>query len=112
MDHLALQVGVIHHVEIDNADATHTGCRQIQQQGRAEAASAHAQHRGGLEPLLPLHAHFGQDQMPGKTSHLIGAELNAAGVGRKHGRWDQLSILHGKRWGWAGGSGNHQATSS
>ena len=93
------------------ADAAHTSGGQIEQQRRTQTTRAHAQHGRCLEALLPLHAHLGQDQVPGKTGHLIGAELNAAGIGRKHGRWDQLSIVHGRRCGRAGGSRIHQPSS-
>jgi len=110
--HLALQVGVVDHIEIDDAEAAHPGGGQIEQQRRAQPACAHTKHRGGLEPLLALHADLGQDQVAAVAGDLIGAELDAAGVGRKHGRWDQLSILHGRRWGGAGGWQIHHPTSS
>jgi hypothetical protein len=54
VDDLALQVGLVHHVEIDNADAANASGGQIQQQRRPQAARAHAEHASGLEPLLPL----------------------------------------------------------
>ena len=86
MDHLALQVAVVDHIEIDDAQAAHARGGQVEQQGRTQAAGAHTQHRGRLETLLPRHAHLRQDQVPGETGHLIGAELNTADVGRKHGK--------------------------
>jgi hypothetical protein len=52
VDHLPLQVGHIHHIKIDNADPPHAGCRQVQQQGRAKAACADAQHFARFQPLL------------------------------------------------------------
>ena len=91
VDHLALQVAVVHHVEIDDAQAPYPGSSQIKQQGRAEAAGANAEHRSRLEALLALHAHLGQDQVPGKASHLIGAQADATGIGGKHGRF-QLQV--------------------
>ena len=91
VDHLALQIAVVNHVEIDNAQAAHTRRRQIEQQWRTQAAGANAKHRSGLEALLPLHPNLGKDQVPGKTGHLIGAELNTAGVGRKHGKQERVA---------------------
>jgi hypothetical protein len=38
VDHLALQVGEIHHVEIDHADAADAGGGQVQAERRAQAA--------------------------------------------------------------------------
>ena len=91
MDHLALQIAVVNHVEIDNAQATHPRRRQIEQQGLAQAAGANAKHRSCFEALLPLHPNLGKDQVPSKTGHLIGAELNTAGVGRKHGKQERVA---------------------
>ena len=85
VDHLALQVGVIDHVEVDDADAANAGCGQVQQQRRTQAAGANAEDGRGFEPLLALHAHFRQDQVARKTGHLIGAQLDAGGVKGKHG---------------------------
>ena len=70
----------------DMIEAAHARGGQVEQQGRTQAAGAHTQHRGRLETLLPLHAHLRQDQVPGESGHLIGAELNTADVGRKHGK--------------------------
>ena len=44
MDHLTLQIRVIDHIAIHNADPAHAGRRQIQQQWRAQATTTHTQH--------------------------------------------------------------------
>ncbi len=64
VQHLALQVAEIDHVEIDQADAADAGGGEVQAQRRAEAAGADEQDAGGLEPLLPVHADFGHDEVP------------------------------------------------
>ena len=89
MDHLPLQVAVIHHIEIHDAEAADTSCRQIQQQRRAQTTGADTQHRGPLEPLLALHPHFRQDQMPREAGDFVGTELDAADIRGKHGGGSQ-----------------------
>ncbi|BAU40204.1 hypothetical protein O77CONTIG1_00001 [Leptolyngbya sp. O-77] len=63
MDHLPLQVGVIHHVKIHNADAANTRRRQIEQQRRTQPARADAEDAGRLQPFLPLYTDLRQDQV-------------------------------------------------
>ena len=63
VDHLALQVGVIHHVVIHQADAPDPGRRQVQRHRRAQPARADDQHRGGFELALPFQPDFGDEQV-------------------------------------------------
>ena len=63
VNHLALQVGEIDHVEIHQADAADAGGGQIQAERRAEPAGAHQQHLGGLQLQLAFHPHLGDDQV-------------------------------------------------
>ena len=63
VQHLALQVGVIHHVEIDHAEGSHAGCGQVKRQRRAESARPDAEHARGLKLLLAGHADLGHDQV-------------------------------------------------
>src|SRR5208337_5481530 len=60
---LALQVGVVHDVEIHNAQRANACGRQIERERRAESACSNAQDFRGLQLLLALHAHLGHDQM-------------------------------------------------
>ena len=53
VDNLALQVAVVHHVEIHDADAAHARRRQVQRQRRAQPARADQQHAAALQLLLP-----------------------------------------------------------
>ena len=72
MDHLALQVAVVNDVKIDDAEASHPSCRQIQQQGGTQTTGTDTQHRSSLQPLLALHPHLREDQVPCKSRNLIG----------------------------------------
>ena len=49
---LALQVGLVDHVEVQDADAADPGRGEVEQGRRPEAAGADAEHRGRLEPAL------------------------------------------------------------
>ena len=60
---LPLQVGVVHHIEVDQAQRAHARGRQIQRQRRSQPARADAQHARRFQLLLALHAHLGHDQM-------------------------------------------------
>ena len=71
VDHLALQVGEVDHVEIDQADAADAGRGQVQPERRAQAAGAHQQHLGRFQLQLALHAHFGHDQVPAVAQDLV-----------------------------------------
>jgi hypothetical protein len=63
VDDLALQVGVIHHVEVHDAECAHARSRQIESQRRAQPARANTQHPRCLQLLLPFHADLGHDEM-------------------------------------------------
>jgi hypothetical protein len=63
VDDLALQVGVIDHVEVHNAERADARGRQVKRQRRTESARSDAQDFRGLQLLLPFHAHLGHDQM-------------------------------------------------
>ena len=79
VDHLALQVGEIHHVEIHQADAPDAGGGQVQAERRAQAARAHQQDLGGFELLLPLDPHFRDDQVAAIAQDLIVRERDLFG---------------------------------
>ena len=64
VQHLALEVAEIDDVEIDEADPADAGRGEVQPERRAEPAGADQQDAGRLQPLLPLHADFGHDQVP------------------------------------------------
>ncbi len=68
---LSLQIGVIDDVKIDDAQPPHACRGQIKAQRRAESAGANHEHLGLGELELPLHAHFGHDQVPAVTLDLL-----------------------------------------
>ena len=74
VDHLALQVGEIDHVEIDEADATDAGGRQVQAEGSAEAAGADQQHLRLFQLLLAFDADFRNDQVAAVAQDFIFGE--------------------------------------
>ena len=71
VNHLPLQVGEIHHVEIHQADAADARRRQIQPERRAQAARADQQHLGLLQLQLAFHADFRHDQMAAVAQNLV-----------------------------------------
>ena len=74
VDDLPLQIGVVHHVEVDQAQRAHAGRGQIERQRRAESAGADAQHARRLQLLLPVHAHLGHDQVARVAQDFIVAQ--------------------------------------
>src|SRR5437762_8269892 len=52
VDHLALQVALVHNVEVYDADTTHARCCQIQGKGRTQPARADEQYAAALQLLL------------------------------------------------------------
>ena len=75
--------------------------RQVHQRGRAQAAGADAQHLGVLQPLLPGHAHVGDDQVARVTADLVDGQLG--------GRLDQRWQRHGSSPETAGPGSVHPA---
>jgi hypothetical protein len=60
---LALQVGEVHHIMVDEPQRAHPGGREVEGHRRAEAAGTHDQHAGGLEALLPLRPHARENEV-------------------------------------------------
>ena len=50
-------------IEIDKAESADAGRGQIERKRRAETAGADAKNARGLELLLALHTHLGQDDV-------------------------------------------------
>ena len=61
--HLALQVGQLDAIAVEQAERAAAGRRQVQRRRRAEAAGAHHQHPRRLEPLLAGGADLGERQV-------------------------------------------------
>ncbi|SLF00733.1 Uncharacterised protein [Mycobacteroides abscessus subsp. massiliense] len=64
VDDLALQVGLVDHIELDDADGADTRSGQVQQRRGSQPAGADDEHLGVLEAFLPVHTQVGNDQMP------------------------------------------------
>ncbi len=80
VDDLALQVGLVDDVEVDEADGADAGCGEVEGHRRAEAAGADAEHLGGLELLLAFHADLGEDEVAGVAGDLLVGELGEGGL--------------------------------
>ena len=78
MDHLALEVGEVDLVVVDDAQRAHPGGRQIQRRGRAQAAGSEQQHLGVEQLLLALGADLGNQQVARVALALL------AGEGARH----------------------------
>src|SRR5262249_17316897 len=75
VEHLALQVGEVHHVKIDQPEPADARGGEVQRQGRAEAAGADQQDAAGLEALLALEPDLGHDQVAAVPGHLVPRQL-------------------------------------
>ena len=86
VDDLALQIGLVDDVELDDAEGSHPGGREVHQGGGPQATRADAQHSGVLEPLLPDHADLGDDDVAAVAPDLVDGEFG--------GRFDQGIEFH------------------
>ncbi len=76
VENLPLQIGIIHRVEIHDADLADARSGKIHRYGRAETARANAQDAGGFDLLLPRQTDFRQDQMPRVTADFFVVQLH------------------------------------
>ncbi len=60
---LALQVAIVYHVEIHDADGAYTSCGQIQQDGTAQTAGSDNEDFGGFQFLLGFDTETRDDDM-------------------------------------------------
>jgi hypothetical protein len=77
VDDLALQVRLVHDVEVDDAERADPGRGQVQQRGAAEAAGPDHQDLRVLQPLLPGHPDVRDDQVTAVPGHLFLGELGS-----------------------------------
>ena len=76
---LALKVGFVDDVEVDEADGAYAGGSEIEGERGAEASGADAEDLGGLEFLLAFHADLGEDEVAGVAGDLFVGELGEGG---------------------------------
>ena len=74
VDHLALQVGEVDHVVVDDPERAHASRREVQRGRRAESAGAEQEHLGVEQLPLALGADLGDQQVAGVAVALLGVE--------------------------------------
>ena len=74
VDHLPLQVRQLDHVGVSHADGSDTGRREVDQCRGPQSSRTDDQHPRVLETTLPLHAHIGDENLPGITLDLLGEQ--------------------------------------
>nr|BFE76745.1 hypothetical protein GCM10020092_100460 [Actinoplanes digitatis] len=78
VDDLALEIGLVDGVEVDDAERSDAGRGQVEQGGRAETTRADGQDLGVLQPLLPVHPDVGDDQVTRVAADLVDAQLGGS----------------------------------
>src|SRR5262249_17010869 len=78
---LALEVGVIDRVEIDEADAADTRRGEVKPERRAEPAGADEQHARRLQALLPLDSDLRHDQVTRIALNFLRRQRGGLGAG-------------------------------
>ena len=61
---LTLEVVVLDHVKVNDADVAHARSGEVHQHGAAQSAGPDDQHMGLLELALSLEVEFGDDEVP------------------------------------------------
>jgi len=79
VEDLALEVGDVDHVEVDQADRADARGGQVEGQWRTQAPRADAEDARGLEPPLARHRHLGHDQVAGVALNLVVGEGGVGG---------------------------------
>src|SRR5919108_4826436 len=74
VDDLALQVRLVDHVRVDDAERADAGCGEIERGGGAETAGADEEHPCVEETLLTLFADLGNQQVPAVARSLLRRE--------------------------------------
>ncbi len=74
VDDLALQVGDVDHVVVDDADRADAGGGEVERGRRAEPACAEQEHLGVEQLLLTVGADLGQQQVAAVALALLGRE--------------------------------------
>ena len=99
MDHLALEVGEVDLVVVDDPERADAGRRQVQRRRRAEAAGAEQQHLRVEQLLLALDPDLGQQQMARVALALLGRQrprhldLIAAVLPQREAAGHRLDVL-------------------
>ena len=71
MDDLTLEVGEVHHIGINDADASDACSSEIERDGRTQSAGPHNEYAGIHNLFLALHADIRQQDMSGIALYLF-----------------------------------------
>ena len=99
VDHLALQVGEVDDVVVDDPERADAGRREVERRRRAEAAGAEQQHLGVEQLLLALDADLVEQQVARVAVALLGAhearnlDLVAAVLPEREAAGHRLDVL-------------------
>jgi hypothetical protein len=74
---LALQVGQVDLVAVGERQPADAGSGEVERRRAAEAARADDQRRGGAQPLLPLDAELGEEDVAAVAEKLLVVQLAA-----------------------------------
>jgi len=85
MNDLALKIGLINCVEIDDAKRPDAGRREIEQRRTAETTGADHQYARIFQPLLAVHSHIRNDQVTAVTAYLVDAQFIGGLYQRRQG---------------------------
>jgi hypothetical protein len=80
-----VQVRLVDHVEVDDADGADAGGGEVHAARRAEPAGADEQDLGGLELALADGADLGQDEVAAVAADLLCGEVGERGAGGGQG---------------------------
>ncbi len=75
VDDLALEVGVVDDVEVDEADCADSCSGEVERERGAESSGAYTEDACRFEFLLALHADLGKDEVTRVARDLIVGEL-------------------------------------
>jgi hypothetical protein len=69
VDDLALEIGFVDAIEIDDAEATNSSRGEIGEKRGTESACPDSENAGGLKLALTLYRDLGHDEMAGVAPH-------------------------------------------
>ena len=89
MNDLALQIGIVHYIEVHQGQRSYAGRAQIKRQRRAQPTRADAQYSRRLQLELPFHADFRHDQVARVAQDFVVRKRRGFGFDFRDGRhWD------------------------
>jgi hypothetical protein len=107
VENLALEVGEIDGISVDEAESTDPCCGEVEADGRSKSTGSDAEDASCFEAFLSFKSYFGHDEMPGVTCDFVVRELDAvesvsfddAGCHRNRSsgvRWEEGGCVLGK----------------